>query len=294
MKVLITGATGFIGQYLVAQLVAQGAEVAVLLREGYAGMPWPGKLNDLRPHLQPVYADLRNFNLTTRAIRDAAPEQVIHLAAVGVSDPFLPVHTALSHNLDGTLNLVRACFEKGNGVSQLVVARTPGERTAMNVYAASKAAAWQFCQMYVRTQGWSIIGGMVFQAYGPGQNQRALVASAIAAACAGQDFPMTSGSQQRDWIHVRDIVNGFEAITQTQLPPGMTIELGTGQSYSVADVVRLIYELVNQGGRPLIGVLPRRPGEDNHQCADAAAAQHLTGWQATTLLREGLAELLLS
>lgn len=266
MKVLITGATGFIGQYLVAQLVARGVEVALLLREGYAGTPWPGKLNELRPHLQPVYADLRNFNLTSRAIRDAAPEQVIHLAAVGVSEPFLPVNPALSHNLDGTLNLIRACFEKGSGVAQLVVARTPGEWTAMNVYAASKAAAWQFCQMYTRTQGWPIVGGMVFQAYGPGQNPRALVAAAIAAACAGQDFPMTSGSQQRDWIHVRDIVNGFEAITQSQVSPGTTIELGTGQSYSVADVVRLIYELVNQGDGLSSGCCRADQGRQSSMC----------------------------
>ncbi|MBK9051704.1 MAG: GDP-mannose 4,6-dehydratase [Chloroflexi bacterium] len=102
---MLTGATGFIGQHLAAQLVQAGAEVAVLLREGYSGTPLPGLLNPLRPQLHLVYADLRNFNLTSRAIRDAAPEQVIHLAAVGVSEPFLPVNPALSHNLDGTLNL---------------------------------------------------------------------------------------------------------------------------------------------------------------------------------------------
>ena len=288
MDYLLTGATGFIGQHLAAQLVQAGAEVAVLLREGYAGTPLPGLLNPLRPRLHLVYADLRNFNLTVRAVREANPACIIHLAAAGVSDPFLPVNTALSHNLTGTLNLLRACFERQGNVTRFVMARTPGERTAMNVYAASKAAAWQFCQMYVRTQGWPIVGGMVYQAYGPGQDKRALVPSAVAAACAGHDFPMTSGQQQRDWIHVEGVVSGFQAIVQAELSPGDTIELGTGQSYSVAEVVHLIYELVNQGGRPLVGALPRRPGEDSRQQANIHEAQALTGWQARHALHDGL------
>ena len=291
MDYLLTGATGFIGQHLVVELLQAGAEVALLVREGYAGMPLPGLLAPLRPRLHLVYADLRNYNLTVRAVREANPERVIHLAAAGVSDPFLPVNTALSHNLDGTLNLLRACFESHRSVRQLIVARTPGERTAMNVYAASKAAAWQFCQMYVRTQVWPIIGAMVFQAYGPGQNERALVPSAVAAACAGHDFPMTKGEQQRDWVHVDDVVRGLQAITQADLTPGTTIELGTGQSHSVAEVVHLIYELVHKGGRPLVGALPQRPGEDSRQQADVTTAQALTGWQARYGLREGLRQL---
>lgn len=292
MRYLVTGGTGFIGQHLVAHLLAGGDELVLLLREGYAGGPLPGKLKELRPHLHLVYADLRNYNLTARAVRDAAPEQIIHLAAAGVNDPFLSSNNALSHNLTGTLNLLRASFEANRTARQMIVARTPGEVTAMNVYAASKAAAWQFCLMYARTQAWPIIGGMVFQAYGPGQNKRALLPMAAMAAAAGHDFPMTNGQQQRDWIYIDDVVRGFQAIGQKELPPGITVELGTGQSYSLAEAVQMIYRLCNQGGQPLLGVLPQRPGEINHQQADAAAAYTLTGWQAHTPLREGLTRLI--
>lgn len=291
-RFFVTGATGFIGQHLVTHLLTSGHEVILLVREGYDGKPLPGLLADLRPQLHLVYGDLRNYNLTVRAVREAAPTHVIHLAAIGVTDPFLPVQTALSHNLNGTLHLLRACFEKQGGVEQLIVARTPGERTAMNVYAASKAAAWQFCQMYTRTQEWPIIGGMVFQAYGPGQDHRALVPSAIAAACAGHDFPMTAGTQQRDWVHVNDVVNGFQTLTQATLAPGTTIELGTGQPHSVATVVTLIYQLVNRGGKPLIGALPRRPGEDSVQQANIAATLAAIGWQAQHTLHSGLAQVI--
>ena len=97
-------------------------------------------MRSIRPRVDTVYADLRNLQVTARAVRQARPERVIHLAAAGVTDPFLNVNAALSHNVTGTLNLLRACFEgDGPDIQQVIVARTPGERTAMNVYAASKA-----------------------------------------------------------------------------------------------------------------------------------------------------------
>jgi nucleoside-diphosphate-sugar epimerase len=216
---------------------------------------------------------------------------VVHLAAAGVTDPFLAVDTAVRHNLTATLNLIRACFEKTFTAEQLIVARTPGELTSMNVYAASKAAAWQFCQMYARTQQWPIHGALIFQAYGPGQSERSLIPAAIMAARAGEDFPMTAGTQQRDWIHAQDVAAGLAAMIGRDLLPGQCVELGTGVLTSVAEVVQQIYALVGGRGRPLIGVLPARPGEAETQVADALQTAQLLGWQAQISLSQGLQQL---
>jgi nucleoside-diphosphate-sugar epimerase len=289
--VLVTGGTGFIGRHLVPRLIESGCDVTLLLREQYGmGKPLPEPLQALRRRFQVVYADLRNFRLTRRAVERAAPRTVIHLAAAGATDPFLEVRAALRHNLDGSLHLLRASFEAMGGVERVVVCRTPGELTAMNVYAASKAAAWDFCRMYARTARWPIVGAMIFQTYGPGQRSHALVPAALAAALRGDDFPMTSGEQERDWIYVADVVEGLLAtLAAPELAPGTTVELGTGRSTSVADVVRSIYEVVNQGGAPLVGRLPSRPGEMPHQAADAARTAELIGWRAGKTLQEGLA-----
>lgn len=76
MKVLVTGATGFVGQMLVPFLVQQpGTEVTILVREVYSQVdvrPFPSPLHILRPQLNVVYADLRNFQLTSRAVAEAA------------------------------------------------------------------------------------------------------------------------------------------------------------------------------------------------------------------------------
>ncbi|HRN66703.1 MAG TPA: GDP-mannose 4,6-dehydratase [Promineifilum sp.] len=269
------------------------AEVILLLLEEFgSGTPLPAPLDKLRPNLETVYADLRNYQLTARALRQARPDKVIHLAAVGVSDPFLNVNTALSHNVTGTLNLLRACFEAdGMDVSQLVVARTPGERTAMNVYAASKAAAWSFCRMYARTAQWPIQGAMIFQAFGPHQPPHLLIPAALQAALAGEDFPMTTGEQEKDWIYIDDIVAGFQALLRAELLPGTTVELGTGRATRVADVVEELYGIVRHGGRPIIGAIPNRPGEAPRQIADAKQTAATINWRADLSLSEGLRKL---
>ena len=249
-------------------------------------------LNQLRSQFNVVYADLRNFNLTVRAVREAEPDGVIHLAAAGATDPFLGVETAVRHNLTGTLNLIRACFEKNYAVEQLIVARTPGELLGINPYAASKAAAWEFCRMYARTQEWPIHGGMIFQAYGPGQPDRTFIPAAFRAALAGEDFPMTAGTQPRDWIYAEDVAAGFLAMVGKSLSPATTIDIGTGTVTSLIDVAHLIYHTVNRGGRPLPGTLPSRPGEDPAQTADVAQTFALTGWESKISLADGIVKLL--
>lgn len=253
------------------------------------GTPLPTPINDLREKVDLFFADLRTQSLVNRAVRDAAPDIVVHLAAVGSTDPFLPPHKAVRHNVDGMINLLEACFEKNVTTKKMIVARTPGELTKMNPYAASKLAGWHFCEMYARTRNFPILGGMIFQAYGPWQPHRAIVPAAMSAALRHEDFPMTTGAQKRDWIHVNDVVSGFLALMgQTKLAPGETMELGTGECHSVAKMVQTIYKISQSRGEPLIGALPSRPGEAPVQVANVAQSETLTGWRPELSLEAGL------
>lgn len=279
MRSLVTGATGFLGQYLVRRLLAAGDDVHVLL----ADEPLPQR--QLLPEGITAHdADLRYRDGVRRAIDLAAPDRVFHLAAVGVTDPFLDVQFALRVNLEGTLNLVRAV----RGAAPIVVARTPGEDDHRNVYAASKAAAWGFCRMYYHTEGWSITGAMIFSAYGPGQNPRNVIPAALRAARAGEDFPLTPGEQLRDWVYAEDVAAAFIAIAEATGVAGETLHIGTGEGTALKDVIAMLYAAAGSSGKPMPGQLPYRPGEIMTMVADAVRTTALTGWRAEIRLAEGL------
>ena len=292
MRILITGASGFIGRHLTKRLQEEPETKLYLLdRDRNVATSLPTHQEKIRSHATVIQADLHDFEQIQRAISYVHPDVIFHLAAVGVGDPFLAVEDALSHNLYGTLNVLRAAFEdkqKGDRPRCLVISRTPGENSAMNPYAASKAAAWQFCRMYARTLGWPIIGAALFQAYGPGQPEQRLLPSAIISALKGHEFPMTTGVQERDWIYVSDVVDGLLAIRDANLSPGLTVELGSGHLTSVAAVVQRVFALIDGPGRPLIGAIPTRPGEEVLQRANVDRTFDLTGWRTAVPLKDGL------
>lgn len=291
MRILVTGATGFIGQHLVVELVNSGYQVVYLHRQTHSLQPSTTVTPETIRQIEPVYGDIRNQNLISRAVRDATPDVVLHLAAAGVSSPFLGPHEAIRNNVTGTVNLLRACFENKwlpDSPAKVIIGRTPGELAPSNTYAASKAASWKFCEMFVRSQGWPIIGAMIFQTYGVGQPGHMLIPGAIKAALRGSDYPITSGKQARDWIHVSDVAQALTAFITSETTPGATIDVGTGIPTSVADAVNVIFSLTASTGKPQIGKLPDRTGESEHPLADSVRTYNLIGWRASLTLEEGL------
>lgn len=295
-NILLTGATGFIGQAVAVALAQHPAvQLTLLVREVYGlGTPLPAGLTPYREKFSLVYADLRTPSLVNRAVQEARPDVVLHLATQGTTDPLIAPEVALRHNLMGTLHLLQACFEKNVPPQRVILARTPGELVHLNVYSASKAAAWHFAQMYSQTRAWPIVGAMIFQAYGPGQPERTLIPAAVRSALAGEDFPMTAGTNTRDFVYLPEVVEGLVKMAlAAELPAGVTVDFGTGVSTSLLEVVQQIYQLVGRGGRPLPGVLPTRPGEQNLPVANITHTQQYLNWHPTTLLPAGLTHYLL-
>lgn len=289
---LVTGATGFLGQHLTRRLTEYGARVTAALRDA-AG---PRETALLPTGADRLDGDVRNYGQLCRLVDRVAPEFVFHLAAVGVNDPFLAEETALRVNLDGTLNLLRA-IQRHRGstpVRRIVVAGTSyeygadGELDPGNVYAASKVAAWAFCRMYFRAHGTPLVVVRPFNVYGPGQPKGALIPAAFRAALQHHDFPATPGEQRRDFVYVDDVIAGFLDLAMTDGIEGYSLDLGTGRATPVSELVTRIYALTGSRGHPLIGALPYRPGVVWELVADASRTLELTGWKAQVGLIDGL------
>jgi UDP-glucose 4-epimerase len=290
-RVLVTGATGFIGQHLVQRLVESGAHTCA----GVAPSEGPERVTGPPAPDRRLAFDLRDAEAVQAAVAETSPQIVVHLAAVGVTDPDVDPELALAVNAGGTLHLLEALREQD--VQRVVLAGTCyeyGAREAMegldpfNAYAASKVAAWAFGRMYWWAHGLPIVTVRPFQVYGPGQPEHTLVPVAIRMALAGTDFPMTPGEQERDFIYVDDVVEGMLVAAEAPGLEGHSLDLGTGQAHTVYEVVRRIWAMTGAQGRILVGALPYRPGEVMHLVADADRTARLTGWRARVGVEEGL------
>ena len=297
-SVLVTGATGFIGSHLTRRLVAEGARVSVFLRatsDQYS-------LSDVLDHLSTYEVDICDADAVRATVAQVSPEVVFHLAAVGMSEPFISPQVAMQVNVFGTLHLLEAARQAG--VGRFVHSGTAyeyGDATDDNafakegldphdIFAASKVGAWAFVRMYARTYNLPAVTVRLFAVYGPGQSPKALVPSAVCAALEGRDFPMTPGEQIRDFVFVTDVVKGYLGAATAPGVEGASVDLGTGRAWSIREVVTRLFDLSGSQAKPLVGALPYRPGETMKLVADPRAARELLGWQATTSLEEGLSQ----
>lgn len=295
-RVLVTGGSGFIGSHLVEALLRRGDEVHCLLMPGDPA----ANLGAIRNDVHIVGADLADRESVQRVVQSIRPEVVYHLAAAGVTDVHANPTLVTRVNIEGTLNLLQAlggeyrvlvntgtCHEYGNQLPPLHENLAPRPELP---YAIAKTATWHFCNRFVKTEGWPIVTVRPFSVYGPRQAANTFVQACIRAAKAGRDFEMTPGEQQRDWVYVSDVVEGFIRAANAPAVGGETFNLCSGQGTPLYRVAEMIFETVGGGGAIRRGALPYRDGEIWELVGDPTRAREVLGWQATTSLPEGIAK----
>ncbi len=295
-RVLVTGATGFIGSHMARRLVVEGAEVSVFMR----ATSDPCLLADVLDRVMVHEVDICDEVGVREAMARICPDVVFHLAAIGMSEPFVSPPVAVRVNVQGTLHLLEAAHQCG--VQRFVHSGTAYEYgdaankdatnkellDPVNTYAASKAAARAFVRLYSRVYGLPTVNMRLFAVYGPGQPPKTLISSAVCAALEDRDFPMTPGEQMRDFVFVGDVVESYLRAAVKPGVEGVSIDLGTGRACKIREVVTRLFEFTGSRGKPLVGALAYRPSETMKQVADTRAARDLLGWQATTGLEDGL------
>ena len=283
-KVLITGATGFIGAPLCRRLIENGAEVYAVSRSAQQPI-------DRLHWLQADPADLCKLR---QILNDTKPDTIFHLAGLSTAATDLQLVLPTFHSLLATTVYLLATAAE-LGCSRIVLAGSLTEPAPSDIdptpgspYAAAKWAASAYGRMFFKLYGTPVVMVRPFMAYGPGQRANKLVPYVILAALRGEVPKVSSGQWEADWIYIDDVVDGFLAAGYTPGIDGMTIDLGSGALTSVRAVVQKIIELTDERVQPVFGAQRDRPYE-KVRVAETDLAYATLRWKATTSVNEGLA-----
>jgi UDP-glucose 4-epimerase len=284
LRVLVTGATGFIGGRLTERLLREGCDLYATARsvpvQQVAGVEW-------------IQADVGDPSAAHDLFEAAHPDVAFHLAArVAGSRGLDLVHETLSANLIGTVNVLVAAREAG---CKRVVLTGSMEEPAYNSmeapsspYAASKWAASGYARMFTDLFGLSVTTLRLFMVYGPGQRDvTKLIPYTILSLLRGTSPELTSGSRPVDWIYVDDVVDALVLAATAGGAEGATVDIGSGSALTIREIVERLVELIDPRSAPAFGSLPDRPLETT-RVADLGPARRILGWQPTTGLDAGL------
>jgi UDP-glucose 4-epimerase len=306
--VLVTGGSGFIGSHLVERLLADGAKVRALCCYNSSGSR--GWLDDLSrgatpaDGLETVLGDVRDAGLV-RSLMDGV-DTVFHLAAlIAIPYSYQAPASFVDTNVTGTLNVLEAVRHAGvarmvhtstsevYGTPQRVPITESHPLCGQSPYAASKIAADQLCEAYARSYATPVVILRPFNTYGPRQSARAVIPTILRQLLAGvREIHLGSLHPRRDFTYVSDTVDGFVRIAQTDLAPGTLVQLGTGRSVSIGELLALCLVTADADVMPVTDPERVRPPRSEVEVllSDPSRAADLLGWRPVVRLQNGLSE----
>lgn len=302
MKVLVTGAAGFLGYHLVNRLVALGIDVAGIDNWSHAcGAP-----TDRVRYADVRYSDsLENYIGSCPSSCWDGCDAVVHLAAqIHVDKSNAHLEETVETNVMGTLKILEGCLN--HGVKKFIFASTSevygtaatdriDENHRVNcqsIYATSKLSAEKIVGNFHALYGLQTVRIRCFNLYGPWQNEGhygGVIARFAGGVLAGQN-PVIYGDglQERDYLHVSDAVEAYVmALTETEKwsSDGGITNVGTGESYSILSIAQEIIRITGQGVKPEF--TDPRPEEVRLLRSDITRARSL-GWEPKVCFGDGL------
>ena len=292
----MTGGSGFIASHLCHRLIKDGAKVSVLTK--YNSVIDNIRLVDAWSQINVVESDLRNLD-SLQQIKLLRPHIIYHFAAYNhVGDSFIHISEAIDVNSMGTVNLLSSCgdYEKFIYISSSEIygyQKTIPFSEDMTPFPVSPYAVGKYSgELYARMQRQVFNKPVVvlrpFNAFGPYQSPRAIIAELIIKCLKGEDIITTEGIQTRDFNYVENLVDGFILAGQNDNVLGEVINLGSGCEISIKTLVKEIHKMTNSKSKLYIGKLPYRPTEIWRMVADNKKAKKILKWKPAIDFKEGL------
>jgi dTDP-glucose 4,6-dehydratase len=305
-KVLVTGAGGFIGSHLTEELVRQGEDVRAFVR--YNSRDERGLLDalprEVQSQIEVVSGDLKDPDGIKKAVKGC--HKIFHLGAL-IAIPYSYVHPFdfIQTNVEGTAHILNACLDGGSveriihtstsevyGTAQYVPIDEKHPLQAQSPYAASKIAADKLVESYHLSFGLPVTTLRPFNTYGPRQSLRAIVPTILSQVLGDKRVRLGNTRPRRDFLFVKDTVQGFIALGRCDEAIGKVVNIGTGEDVSIGELVKKIFGLTGREREIEVEDQRIRPekSEVMQLLSDTRLAQTLFGWKPRYTLEEGLKE----
>ncbi len=318
MKILVTGAAGFIGFHTVRELIAQNHVVVGIdnLNDYYDPLLKTARLKQLGVHMdqqekKPVYesgpftfyrADINDREAVTAIFDKHNFETVIHLAAQGGTRySLLDPDSYIKININGFFNILE-CVKKAKplhfifassssvyGNNKVPFEVTDNTDTPVSLYAATKKSNELLAYCYSKLHNIRTTGLRFFTVYGPWGRPDMAYFSFTNALMEGKEIPLyNNGELYRDFTYIDDIVKGILAVTEKNNTGDSfkIYNIGNHKSVQLLDFVKLLEEL--SGKKARLNLVPMQPGDVYATCADISEIQKDYGFIPSTGLKEGI------
>ena len=283
-RVLVTGGTGFIGANLARRLLRDGHQVHLIVSR--RAVPW--RLRDVAMHLVRHQADLRDADAVRRAVAEARPDWVFHLAARGGDSARPDLRAVTETNVLGAMNLIEGCLERGFEafVNADSCAGYDDGFGPKSYFAVSKASATLLCRHTAEATGRHLPTLRLASVYGPYEDPGHFLPGLVANGLSGSGAVPESPRIPCDYVYVEDVVEAFlSAATHPSSEPGPAYDIGTGRTWTAEQVAETARRALSQDGDSEASSAAQPGGEPG---ADVRKAREESGWQPRFDLEAGL------
>lgn len=304
LRVLVTGAGGFIGSHLCEALIEKGYKVKAFVR--YNSLNSWGWLESSshKEEMEIISGDIRDYDRVKDAVKNV--DIVFHLAAlIGIPYSYISPLAYVKTNIEGTYNILQAARELGvqkvihtstsevYGTAQFVPITEKHPVNPQSPYAATKAGADHLALSFYRAFNLPVAIIRPFNTYGPRQSARAVIPTIITQLLSGKrKIKLGSLHPTRDLTYVKDTVEAFVKVAESEKSIDEIINIGLNFEISIGDLAKLIANIMNIEIEIETEKKKQRPekSEVRRLWADNRKAKKLLGWSPKYTLEKGLKE----
>lgn len=297
-RVLITGATGFIGSNLLRRCVKDGADVFIFIRRN--SNMW--RIKDILANVKKFNVDLSDKEAVKKSVNKIKPAVIFHTAVYGALSSQSDKKRIMAVNLEGTINLVDCCkkldFELfvNSGSSSEYGLKTRAMREddilePFSPYGVSKAKAGLYAQKIAQDYKKPIVTLRLFSPYGYFEDYHRLIPAVILSCLRRHHIKLSSPYSVRDFIFIDDVVEAYlKAFEYKEKISGETFNIGSGIQYHTEYVVKKIITLTGSKVKPEWGSLKNSRIEPSRWQANRDKAEKELQWCPHQSLDGGLSK----